>query len=223
MNDKIYKYRINKEIEPRREGVDMKKTLKLTLICISLLIFVGSFFSITSIYSFPQGISGKSESGCGGCHGSSASQGTSVTITGLPGLYEPSKNYSLTIEVTSTDVPGNDGGFDLSVTAGTLVVTDTTNTQLKGGDLTHTDAGWHQRSWSFNWTAPTGGSVTFYVAGLAADGDASANGDTWNTYSVTLDIIPEFTSLTLILVLAAVTAMVLFFTKKKFTSAPLKR
>ncbi len=192
----------------------MNKELKLILVGISTLIFVGAFFSVTNIYSYPQGIDNKSD-GCGGCHGGSPSSGTSVTINGLPGMYEPSKDYSLTVTVTSTDVPGNDGGFDLSVTAGTLVVTNGTNTQLMSGELTHTDAGWHQRSWAFNWTAPTGGDVTFNVAGLAADGGGDAGGDAWATYNFTISIIPEFPGLTLFLVLAAVTVFVLFFTRRR--------
>jgi len=175
-----------------------------------------SLLIAASVYAYPQGIKGKSQTGCGGCHGSSPSAGTSVIISGLPGAYEPSESYSLTITVTSTDVPGNDGGFDLSVTAGTLVVTDSTNTKLLNGDLTHTDLGWHQRSWSFNWTAPTSGEVIFYVAGLAADGTGDATGDAWATYSSSpIPIVPEFPGLSILLVLAAVTIMVLFFTRKR--------
>jgi hypothetical protein len=39
------------------------------------------------------------------------------------------------------------------------------------------------RSWTFTWTAPaTAGAASFYAVGLAADGDGTPNGDSWNWY-----------------------------------------
>ncbi|MFQ5836374.1 MAG: Reeler domain-containing protein [Candidatus Bathyarchaeia archaeon] len=180
-----------------------------------------SLLIVASAYAFSGGRTGNSETGCAPCHGSTAGPGTSVTIIGLPDPYEPGKNYSLTITVTS-NVSGTGGGFDLSVSNGTLVVTDATNTQLMNGDLTHTAAGSGQRSWSFNWTAPpTDGDVTFYAAGLAADGDGGTSGDAWAIYSTV--VIPEFPGVTLLLVLAAVTIVVLFFAKKMLPRVTIER
>lgn len=187
----------------------------ILLVSISLLIVAGA-----SVYAQSSGRKGDSESGCTPCH--DFGSGTSVTIIGLPDPYEPGKNYSLTINVTSTDVTGDNGGFDLSVSNGTLVVTDATNTWLKDGDLTQTDAGSHQRSWSFNWTAPpTDGEVTFYAAGLATDGDGTSDGDAWAIYQTV--VIPEFPSVTLLLVLAAVTIVVLFLAKKMLPRVTVER
>ncbi|MFQ5999808.1 MAG: choice-of-anchor V domain-containing protein [Candidatus Bathyarchaeia archaeon] len=188
----------------------------IVLVSMSLLIVAGA-------YAYSGGKTGKSDTGCGGCHGGSPGPATTVTISGLPGAYEPGKTYSLTVTVTSTDVPGTDGGFDLSVTAGTLVVTNSTATQILDGELVHTSAGSHQRSWSFNWTAPTSGDAIFYVAGLAADGDGGTDGDAWATYSTTVPIIPEFPGFTLLLVLAAVTIVVLFLAKKMLPRVTVER
>lgn len=192
----------------------MKKALRLILISVITLALSANILG-TNVYSRPQGIKGYSDSGCTPCHGADPGANTEVTITGLPGAYEPDKNYSLTVEVTST-VPSTWGGFDLSVTNGVLVVTDPVNTQLDSGELIHTDSGKQQRSWPLNWTAPTSGDATFYVAGLAANASGDADGDEWALYTVTLSIIPEFPNLILLLVFAGTITVVLLFTKKFF-------
>ncbi len=202
-------------VQSKRDN-DMKKIFKLFLIGIAILAFVGSLLVNTSVYAFPQGIDGRSQSGCGPCHDPSVS--TTVTIIGLPVAYEPGRNYSLTVNVASA-VSSTWGGFDLSVTAGTLVITDAVNTQLSGTqELYHTDAGKTQRSWNFNWTAPAAGDVTFYVAGLAADASASAAGDEWETNSYTFSIIPEFPGLMLIAVLIAIAIPVIILLQKRKTA-----
>lgn len=195
----------------------MRSTLKLILVGIFTLVFVGTLLNSASVFSSPGGVKDLSQIGCTPCHGSTANASTMVTIIGLPAMYEPGMGYALTVEVTSTDVPGNDGGFDLSVTGGTLIVTDATSTKLENGDLTQTDFGWNQRAWDFNWTAPQQGPVTFYVAGLAADGNGGIGGDAWAIYDITISLIPEFTTLTLILALAAVTIAVILLTRKRLS------
>ncbi len=194
----------------------MRTASKLILIGTFTLIFVGALLNSASVFSYPGGVKDLSQLGCSPCHGGDPSTNTTVTIYGLPLFYEPGMDYALTVEVVSTDVPGNDGGFDLSVTGGTLVVTDTTSTQLMNGDLTQTDFGWNQRSWPFNWTAPSAdGDVTFFVAGLAADGNGGITGDAWAKGSLTISIIPEFTTITLVLALAVVTIAVIVLTRKR--------
>jgi len=116
--------------------------------------------------------------------------------------------------VTSDDVPGTKGGFDLSVTVGSLSTTDPNAQIVSATEAMHQND--NARSWQVNWTAPGGGDVTFYVAGLAANDAAGPSGDAWATYSTAVPVIPEFPGVTLLLVLAAVTIMVLFFTRKRF-------
>ncbi len=186
----------------------MSKKLILGLYILGFAVILG--FTLDA-YSSPDGVSGESQSGCD-CHEDFPSAGTSVVINGLPAAYDPGKNYSLTVVVSSDTVPGNYGGFDLAVSAGTLVVTDSVNTKIKSGDLTHTEAGHGQRSWSFNWTAPQEGSVQFNVAGLAANGFGS-DGDAWNLYSTDITVIPEF-PLWLLLGGFAAAAIVLFAVKQ---------
>ncbi len=182
------------------------------------MVCVGVLVTTPSVYALTEGISGYAQDGCGPCHGSSASTNTAVAINGLPDLYEPNQNYSLTVEVTSTDVPGSDGGFDISVTEGTFVITNSTSTQISNGEVIQTGAGSHQRTWSFNWTAPTSGSVTFNVTGLASDGTGGAGGDAWATASYGLVIIPEFTIYTLLLAFAALTVVAFFFARTRFNA-----
>jgi len=192
-------------IEMQR-NVGMEKVLKLILIGISILIFVGG------VYASGSGVTGYSQTGCT-CHSDTADPGTTVSITGIPNQFTPGDTYLLTINVTSTTVSGDTGGFDLSVSGGTLSTTDP-NAKIVGNEATHKNN--NARSWQVNWTAPTGvDSVTFYVAGLASNG-AGTNGDTWAKTSYGVVVIPEFPGVTLLLVLAAVTIVVLFFTRKRF-------
>jgi predicted secreted protein with PEFG-CTERM motif len=180
-----------------------KSLIPLAILALSLLVTASAF-------AYSGGISGLSQNGCGGCHSNAGT--AQVTLDGLPAQYEPGKTYTLTVTVSSQDVPGEGGGFDLSVTAGTLTPIDAT-TKIDGNDLTHTGA--QRRSWSFNWTAPTQGDVTFYVAGLAANGDGGINGDAWTTYSSSVPVIPEFPGLTILIVLAAV-ALIILLAKKYY-------
>jgi len=186
-------------------NVDMKKVLKLTSVFIFIVIFAGS------VYAYGSGATGYSQTGCT-CHSETADAGTTVSITGIPDQFTPGDTYLLTINVTSTTVSGNTGGFDLSVTGGTLSTTDP-NAKIADGEATHKNN--NARSWQVNWTAPTGvDSVTFYVAGLASSG-SGVGGDAWAKTSYGVVVIPEFPRTTLLVVLAAVSIMVLFFARKK--------
>lgn len=147
---------------------------KITLLAISLT-FVALL--VINVGAYSSGITGNSQTGCTPCHGSEADSGTTVSITGLPNQFTPEETYLLTVNVTSTTVSGGNGGFDLSVTAGTLSTTDL-NAQISNGEATHKNN--NARSWQVNWTAPGGGAVTFYVAGVAANDAGGANGDAWN-------------------------------------------
>jgi hypothetical protein len=104
----------------------------------------------------------------------------SVAISGIPSSYQPGTTYPLTVSVSGS--PGAGGGFDLSVTRGTLSTSDS-NARIDNGEATNSNS--VGRSWVVNWLAPSAGSGTaaFHVAGLAADGDGSSAGDAWNLNS----------------------------------------
>lgn len=156
----------------------MRKILTLILIGISILIFAGG------VYAYGAGVTGYSQTGCKTCHGENPDPQTMVTITGIPDQYVPGDTYLLTINVTSTSVLGNSGGFDLSVTSGTLNTTDP-NAQIVAGEATHKNN--NARSWQVNWAAPTEiASINFYVAGLASDG-IGLGGDEYSINSYTTE------------------------------------
>lgn len=156
----------------------MKKiwTLSLILVGISILAFAGN------VYASESGSKGYSQTGCT-CHGAASPQAT-VTTTGIPDQYVPGDTYLLTVSVISTTVSGDSGGFDLSVTTGTLSATDP-NVQIVNDEAIHKNN--NARSWQVNWTAPAEvGPVNFHVTGLASDG-TGVGGDEYatNSYSIT--------------------------------------
>lgn len=125
--------------------------------------------------AYGSGVDGYSQKGAT-CHSSSPDANGDVAISWTgPSSVTSGTTASYTVAV-SGGPPGTTGGFDLSVTAGTLIPGP--NTQLQNGELTHIarDA----RSWSFQWTAPsTAGTATMYVAAMASDGSGKG-GDSWD-------------------------------------------
>lgn len=133
---------------------------------------------------------------CTVCHDTNAvnSGGGSVTITGLPAIYQPGQQYTLTVTVQQA----NRGKFGFQLTAidsnnaraGTLTPLGA-DTQINsvigpGGRqyIQHTQAGTNptsniSRSWQIRWTAPSTdiGTVRFYASGNAANGNGNNDGD----------------------------------------------
>ena len=131
---------------------------------------------------------------CTACHGSNVGDG-SLALLGVPvGGYNPGATYTLTVRLAD---PGQlRWGFELVALtnaaltqAGTITVTDDVHTQLSDYPdpdpdyLKHTSDGTYPGTpgptgWSFDWQAPTTGeSITFYVAGNAANNNNSPFGD----------------------------------------------
>jgi len=127
---------------------------------------------------------------CTACH-TGADTNTSFNLSTNVTTNIPSGGYALgqtyTITVTQTTSGGaTEHGFQVTAEnnfaskVGTFVITDATNTQLKGitnNFVTHTLAGANQTSWSFDWTAPSFdiGTITFYVASLTGSGGGVSN------------------------------------------------
>jgi hypothetical protein len=184
-----------------------KKLLKLSLVSIALLAFVYCGLWDQPVQAFSSGpppghTNAPGEVNCTSCHSSfplNSGEG-SVTINGLPLNYAPGQEISLSVTTNQPD--GFRYGFQLTAIdstgaqAGTLVLTDTANTQLRtgtvDGDLRQyieqtfdgaAPVEFDKRTWTFNWVAPASnvGPVTFYAAGNGADG----NGETTNDFIYT--------------------------------------
>lgn len=132
---------------------------------------------------------------CNVCHTGTALNGGdgSLAISGLPAEYTPGATYTVT--VTLEDPGQKRWGFELTAVdaagagAGTFVITDPVHTMrsVSGGReyVKQTSMGTFNGtvngpvSWSFDWTAPAAGSGTvfFYAAGNAANGNGTTVGD----------------------------------------------
>jgi hypothetical protein len=168
-----------------------KKLFIMTLVCAILLT---AAFAAGISSGPPDGRTGApGESNCTvGCHNTySLNSGDgNLSIGNVPSQYNPEQIYSISITIQD---PGQQRwGFEVTVLdssnnrAGSLIVTDSTNTQLSTGTdrdyIKHTSTGTSDGtfdgpvSWSFDWLAPEPGTgtVTFYAAGNAAN---SANGN----------------------------------------------
>ena len=165
-----------------------KKTLSLGFI-IAILFAVTAFPTGNSL---PTGIADPNmvANGCT-CHtdGIMASD-VVINLTELPENYNVSQVYTFTLKISGGPEPlegGNQGGFFISASYGTLESVDNT-TQVPEGQahLTHNAYGNGQREWSFNWTAPESDSkvAVFTVYGNSVNGNAGssngAGGDYWN-------------------------------------------
>jgi hypothetical protein len=212
--------------------------LKIAFILIGLTMFAIMVWASSS--GPPNSKTGAPGEGlCTDCHNSfSPNSGDgSLSLQGTPPVYQPGTTYPLT--VTLSDPGQTRWGFELAVKdasdqqAGTIVVTDGTNTQTSSSGgityLKHTSTGTYAGtlngpvSWNFSWTAPSAGTgtVTFYVAGNAANNNGSTNGDYIYNISkqipeVEAEAIPNLTLLGLIiLVILIVGSGIWYMIKRK--------
>lgn len=131
---------------------------------------------------------------CTQCHNEfGVNSGGGTLDFSAPVAYSPGVTYDLSVNLS--DAGQTRWGFELAVLtsgnnqAGTLVVSDPVNTQLSDNlepmpdflkqTSDGTYAGTASATWNFQWTAPDvgTGTVTFYVAGNAADQDGGTQGD----------------------------------------------
>ncbi len=179
----------------------MKHVNKWFISCVTTLIIP------LTLYSYPTGppdgrTGAPGEQTCNsvGCHNSFAlnSGNGSLQFGQFPAEYETGQTYN--IEVILQDPGQSRWGFEcvaldgnglqagtITVTNDTLMQTSTTNNKTY---IKHKEPGTYNGtndgpvSWQFNWTAPAGdiGTVYFYVAGNAANGDNTSQGDYIYTY-----------------------------------------
>lgn len=160
-----------------------------SLVCLLLTAPLG-YLATTS---FSNGAPTLAAAGCGktgptapNCHPSGFWQPV-LTLTGIPAAgWVPGATYNLTATVNSS-VTGssNSAGFTLQVSGGTLTNAPAGTTIASAGvEIHHTTPKTMTggaASWTFTWTAPSGGqSVDFSFAGLASNGNGSADAnDIW--------------------------------------------
>jgi len=160
----------------------------------------------------PLGFTGAPGEGtCVGCHytygqPNPPNSGGKVEITGLPVVYAPGQNYTVTVTVTHPTARA--WGFELtaidsngmSSSAGALTAANTTTTLKRdstasGKVRTYFSHNGEEgiakglggsNSWSINWTAPgaPAGDITFYAAGNAANNQVTPEDDYIYTTSV---------------------------------------
>ena len=136
---------------------------------------------------------------CTGCHNGNINTGPGgISITSnIPSTgYIPGETYMITttINENGSNLFGfeitAEGGSGISPKIGTWIITEPNMTKKVNADgaITHTSSGVsgsNNKSWSAEWTAPSWGMstgiVTFYAAGVAANGNGNNAGD--NVYT----------------------------------------
>jgi hypothetical protein len=129
---------------------------------------------------------------CANCHGNLNTGGGSVTVTGLPAHYQPGVTYPFSVTI-SHPTERERWGFQINARnangskIGTFASTNPNATLGSGpAELSHNDAVFSSGTTytydSLTWTAPStvasgDNSVTFYLAGNAANGDFNNSGD----------------------------------------------
>jgi len=144
------------------------------------------------------GAPGESTCATSGCHTGNAlnESGGSLTISGIPTAgFELGQTYPVTISLSRTGQAR--WGFEAVVKdangqqAGSVTITDMSRTQSSVSSglsyVKHTSGGTSSGTWTFNWQAPQTdvGTVTFYAAGNAANGNGGSSGDYIYTTALT--------------------------------------
>ena len=188
----------------------MKKRTKVSISIFSLAIisiFISEYTSPAHGNSngSPAGRTGSLGDGsnCTSCHSGSASTQAGLITSNIPiEGYTPGQTYTITGTITTTGK--TKFGFEISPQntsgnlKGTLILTNTTATQLVGSGkyITHKTAGCSFPSgtatWSFDWTAPVSGSgdLTFYGAFNSSNNNGSSSGDAISLSSLAVSEAP---------------------------------
>jgi hypothetical protein len=149
------------------------------------LIIVILFLAVipTLVFSDATGRTGRTQKtstqGCS-CHGSSASSGVIVTITGPDTVFV---NQTALYTLTISGGPASGSGCDIAARTGTFSPVSST-IKLSGTELTHkanTLMTSGSVTFQFNYIYTTGPIVdTLYANGLSSNSNNSTSGDQWN-------------------------------------------
>ena len=169
---------------------------------LSIGFIVAIIFAVTAFPTgngLPTGIGNENQvvNGCT-CHTGGENGNVAIIIQNLPEIYNVSKNYTLTLNISGgpPEAEWNKGGFFIQASHGTLHSIDDNTWKPEGQThLTHTEVGNNYREWSFNWTAPESDSYVakFSVWANSVNGNAKnmaehgensdgmgSSGDFWN-------------------------------------------
>ena len=133
-------------------------------------------------YAFPTGADDRGDNGCL-CHGGS-DESTTVTLSGLPEMYNASQEYNVTLTIDSpVEMNEVQGGFRILVSHGELVGE---GWQIIDNGYTHSSDINDRRVWDAVWIAPEESDklATFVIHGNAVNGNDEASGDEWNSQSI---------------------------------------
>jgi hypothetical protein len=184
------------------------RNVQLTVLLLLVTIIFGSAGLLNSGQP-PIGHTGATTgTNCTACHGGNPlnASGGSVVINGLPANYTPGIQYSFSVTVTHGVANRLRWGFSVKATgtnnndAGTFSTVAPTNAATNGTELSHSVAPSTAASSSFTfnnlrWTAPSNPgaqeqTVTFYVAGNAADANDDNSGDFIYTATRSITLTP---------------------------------
>ncbi len=163
------------------------------ILCVSLLLLLsGKAFALGGGVT---GYSGNPASAGGGASCSLCHNSGLAPVVALSGPSSVAPGSVTRYQFTINDSPQLVGGLNVSASSGTLLVPsgDTRIRQI-GAELTHSlpAAITGSVTWDFDWQAPaTPGIYTLYAAGVAADDDRTAAGDSAAIDSLTVTVAPQ--------------------------------
>jgi len=178
------------------------KIITLGLFSIVVTIALSAFFNAGGSHGAKTG-SPADINNCTQCHSGSAQTAISWISTNIPSSgYIGGQTYTITVQGTHASVVRF--GFELTAEdannakVGIFTITNTAETKLVNSShaVTHTGNGITPdndsiKAWSFDWTAPAigTGTIKFYAALLAANGNMSTSGDI--TYLTSLEVVED--------------------------------
>ena len=141
-----------------------------------------------SVWSYPGGINGYYQAGCGQCHGGTANAATSVVLNGPTTVKAGTTNdYTFIVDHANNNYAGLNVAFTSSGGNPSGTMTPGAGSRAVGSELTHTQAKQFANGdaqFPFQWTAPAAhGTYTFRGAGNAVDNNNNSTGDVWNVMS----------------------------------------
>jgi MYXO-CTERM domain-containing protein len=132
-------------------------------------------------FAYSAGRTSSSTTGCGACHGATASASTTATLAASDTVVAPGEAVTLTMVVANSGASYTGAGLDVSVSGGTLRAGS--NTRVSASEVTHsatTSMSAGSVTFNFAWTAPTAeGTYTLRGAGNAVNNNRSDSGDAW--------------------------------------------
>ena len=134
--------------------------------------------------ALPEGIGDRADDGCL-CHGGS-DDSTTVSVDGLPEVYNSSMEYNLTLTIESpVELNEVQGGFRILISQGELIGE---GWQIIDEGYTHTTEINDRRQWDAVWVPPEADDelATFVIHGNAVNGNGAVSDDEWNSITIAI-------------------------------------